>query len=662
MNELSRKQKKFIIDNAGRISVDEMARQLGVTDRILRRALKDMGIDAGAEIDREPPREKGKSGDRRLGVVTLAAQQPSLKWIAIAAAVVIALTSIVYGRGINYPFVFDDHHAILDNIPLKNPANIIYAFFDPAIFSDQPERRMYRPIVTASYVFNMVVFKDNMIPWHLFNFIFHIANGILLFLILDYFISKKEIALIVTALFTAHPAATESVIFLAARSTIMAGTFILLSIYYFLRWSREKQNYLWLAISAASFGLGLLCKENVIMLVPLYPLIFWAATDADLSEHFDRENIIAYAVMIGIALLFMAMRTFAFDLKTAVLGRSSRPFSAQIMTQAGVWWRYFGTMFWPIWMNVYREIDLSKNLVLKGGGVFGQPNLWIIGWILMAAPVILTRRNRLAFFGAAFAVIMLLPETATTLNLLSADRRMYFPMIGLALIVASPFRRDGGIEFSAAQLKAWIALMTAILLLYIPLSIKRIGDWQTEKTLFYNSVRLTPKAYVSWHGLGFVFGQEDKLDKAELCLKQALEIDPNYGASLRLLGAIYLKQQDPAKAMPFLEKAVRVEPLAQRGWYNLGLAYMMVNDVAKGEAAFKKAVEQDKYYAQAYNNLGVIYQRQGKYEESYRQFEMAAKVEPGNGQYRRNVERAKQILINANNGLDPMTGGPKQTP
>ena len=625
MVDLSKKQRKFLKENADRLTFEQIARELGIAERKLRSAIKEMGLTPRAQVAVE--NHEGAFHSR--------------KWIAGVTVAVILLTAAVYGRSVNYPFVFDDHHAILDNDPLRSFSNLLVPFVDASIFSDQPGRRMYRPIVTSSYILNWAVSGSESGTWHLFNLIFHVLNGVLLFLLLDLFIARRSISALAAAAFTVHPAATETVVFLAARSTLMAATFVLLSTYFFARWSLAK-NGKFAVLSSVAFVLGLLCKENVIMLVPIYPVIYWAATGVSASEIFTPRTLKTWGTLLGIAVAFLVLRKVGFDLKTAVLNRSSRSFSDQLLTQAGVWWRYFGTALWPIWLNVYREIDVSRSIWTAGGGMFKQPLLWHMGWVAMASITILLRKNRVAFLGAFFATVILVPETVTTLNLISADRRMYMPLAGLALIATSVFRRTR--EKEPWNAKVWIGLFAAAVVLYIPLTFHRVGEWRTEKSLFESSIRHTPGSFVSWHGLGYVYAQMEEMDKAIVCLKNALTIKTKYGASLRLLGAIYLKQNRTAEALPYLEYAVKVEPLAQRGWYNLGIAQLNMGKLMDAEKSFLKAVEQDKYYSQAYNNLGIVYERRRLLKRAETAYGMAVELEPGNDKYKGNLDRLRKKI------------------
>ena len=627
MATLSKKKRDYISKNINRASIEEIAEKLGVSEAEVKREVRRMGL--------KTDEDRGKHEAGRL-------RPHSIKWTAAVTILAALFTALIYGRALNYGFVFDDHHAILDNVPLHYMYNFSKAFTDPTLFSNQPGRRMYRPIVTASYILNYVMFDERPGGWRVLNLFFHAFNGVLLFLLLDLFISRRLVSAIIAIIFIAHPAASEAVQFIAARSTLMAAFFVLVSFYCFVAWTVVRRRG-WLTGGAVALALGLLCKENVIMMLAIMPIIYWAKTSATLNETFSREAWKGYLPFIIVGVVFLLMRKWGFNLNTAVLSRPGRPLYAQLLTQAGVWWIYFVSILWPINLNVYRNIDMVKSGIIPGAGIFGQPVVWVLGWILMAALVVIGRRNRMAFLGAAFAAIILIPETVTALNLLSADRRIYMPLAGAALIVASPFwekdEKGNGVRF-----KVWFGLMSASLFCYVVLSVFHISDWRTEKTLFQASIRDTPKAEISWHGLAYVFAQEHQLQRAEWCLHQSLSLRPTYAASLRLLAAIYIEENRNQDALVLLEKAVRIEPMSQRGWYNLGLAQMNLDMDTEAEKSFIEAVRQDAYYHQPHNNLGIIYQKQGRMAEAVREFAEAVRLDPQNERYQLNLKRAQAQL------------------
>jgi len=627
MATLSKKKREYISKNINRASVEEIAERLGVSEAEVKREVRRMGIKT--EDDR---------GEYEAGRL----RPHSIKWTAAVTILAALFTALIYGRALNYGFVFDDHHAILDNVPLHYMSNFSKAFTDPTLFSNQPGRRMYRPIVTATYILNYVMFGEKPGGWRVLNLFLHAFNGVLLFLLLDLFISRRLVSAIIAIIFISHPAASEAVQFIAARSTLMAAFFVLITFYCFVAWTVERRRG-WLIGGAVALAIGLLCKENVIMMLAIIPIIYWAKMSATLGETFSRAAWKGYLPFIIVGVLFLLMRKWGFDLNTAVLSRTGRPIYVQLLTQAKVWWIYFASILWPINLNVYRNIDMVRSGIIQGAGIFGQPVLWVLGWVAVAALVIIGRKNRMAFLGAAFAVIILIPETVTALNLLSADRRIYMPLAGAALIAASPFwkkdEKGNGVRF-----KALFGLISAALFCYVVLSIFHIPDWRTEKALFEASIRNTPKAEISWHGLAYVFAQEHELRRAEWCLHQSLSLRPNYAASLRLLAAIYIEQNRNQDALGLLQKAVRIEPMSQRGWYNLGLAQMNLGIDDEAEKSFIEAIRQDAYYHQPHNNLGIIYQKKGRYAEAVREFAEAVRLDPENQRYQLNLKRSRELL------------------
>jgi len=51
-------------------------------------------------------------------------------------------------------FHYDDAHSIVENRAIRDLGNILHFFIEPALFSNERNMAMYRPLVTLSYAFN----------------------------------------------------------------------------------------------------------------------------------------------------------------------------------------------------------------------------------------------------------------------------------------------------------------------------------------------------------------------------------------------------------------------------------------------------------------------------------------------------------------------------
>ena len=107
------------------------------------------------------------------------------------------------------------------------------------------------------------------------------------------------------------------------------------------------------------------------------------------------------------------------------------------------------------------------------------------------------------------------------------------------------------------------------------------------------------------------------------------------------VGAEFLKQGKLTEAIAEFRQAVTVDPTYGAAWRNLGFALDKAGQVDEAVTAYQKAVELEPE-VNAYNNLGVLYDKKERYAEAIREFEKALKLSPGNATVQKNLEQARQ--------------------
>ena len=120
------------------------------------------------------------------------ASQKTLSLIAIAVLTVV--TSAVYARALNSPFVFDDSGSVSDNRSIVRLWPLIGDSEQPGPLNpakDLPTSG--RPLVNLSLALNYQIGRLNPVGYHVFNLIVHVMSALLLMAIvrrtlcLDYF-------------------------------------------------------------------------------------------------------------------------------------------------------------------------------------------------------------------------------------------------------------------------------------------------------------------------------------------------------------------------------------------------------------------------------------------------------------------------------------------
>src|SRR5262249_19807894 len=146
----------------------------------------------------------------------------------------------------------------------------------------------WHPLTWLSHMLDVQLFGLN--PWghHLTSLLLHLANTLLLFLVLRRMTGTVWPSALVAALFGLHPLRVESVAWVAERKDVLSGFFFLLTLlayhsYVDRRSTQHARPYYFLALIL--FALGLLSKPMLVTLpFVLLLLDFWPLERTDLGR------------------------------------------------------------------------------------------------------------------------------------------------------------------------------------------------------------------------------------------------------------------------------------------------------------------------------------------------------------------------------------------
>ena len=137
----------------------------------------------------------------------------------------VLVPSVLYFRVINFNFVnFDDTNLITDNYNIIGDiGNVPRAFITDAYLSHQSN--FYRPLQTVSFMIDAQISGQNPWAYHLTNLILLILISIALFILLNRLGIKREIALLLSLLYSVHPMLTSAVCWIPARGDLFLTLF-----------------------------------------------------------------------------------------------------------------------------------------------------------------------------------------------------------------------------------------------------------------------------------------------------------------------------------------------------------------------------------------------------------------------------------------------------
>jgi tetratricopeptide (TPR) repeat protein len=527
----------------------------------------------------------------------------NLVWVLLIPVVVISL----YASAIDAPFAYDDRVHIIEN-PQVISFRGLSDRHSLSAFIETPMGWSGRPLLFLTYGWNYSSSGLQASAFRWLNIIIHTINALLVFRItwtMARWTSRTSSQAFWTGvaagvLFAAHPLLTESVTYIAGRSSSLCGTFYftgLLAIAYAGNCSGRRQ---WFAVAAvlACTAIGLLVKQDAITLLPGSATLIWFAWPKD--QNFRRRLTITgiLAAALGGLLILDASSmsvvsrvTSGNEALVSAGFEQTMPFVPYVLTSIKEWSFYY---LWRLFVPVHLSVDPASAEITNpiSGAV-----LLSIGAIaaMMAFALYFRRRDRLA--AAAIILIVVSPLAAYCVFPLAdvvAEHRAYITAIGAVMLAASAFGK--------AARPAMVAALAVVS--YGWLTVDRNAIWSDEALLWEDAARKAPEKLRPHLNLASLYQVRSQPDRAIAQYEFVLARNPDHPAALSNLGALYLSMNERDKAEKLLEPA---------------------------------AGRQVKF-APVYLNLAVVRIQQMRFDEALKLLERAREINP------------RQLLVSHNRG------------
>lgn len=584
---------------------------------------------------------------------------------------------IVYARTFSVPFVFDDVHAIVQNIRIRE--------WSPELLMTD------RPLVELSLALNYALDGLNPAGYHVVNLLLHLLCGLLLydiarrtFRLTGVLAGREDAAACFAALvFVVHPLQTESVTYVISRSELLMALCYLgvLELVLLAEVHPSRRAVLWvLAIAVAAFGMT--AKPIMVTLPftvwwlarwvlapPTRPRIAFAETP-DVVEVPRRWplHLGVLATLVVLAVLFAEGRHpgAGFDIDLDPLD--------YFRTQLGVTWHYFRLFLWPSG----QVLDYDWPLAMR----WDTATVLVpaFGWVLvLAALAWLARRGRrAATFWLGFAIVALLPSSSLIpIADVAFEHRMYLTVGALAVLVT----------LAGGTLAPRIAavLGAVVVVAFAAAAIARNEVWRDPVTLWTDNLAKTPAKQRVYRNLEEAYqrrGDETgmrrvvmteietlrrlhrddprnvevltglanglarigRTEEALAAVRDAVRLDPRDAVARAAHGALLMQLGRPEEAIAPLEMAEALIE-GKMGWIerdtrriiqgNLGWAYAAIGRTDDAIRVLRTAAADDN--VSAMNNLGSVLGRVGDWEEAQQVLERAHRFDPNDPNVQSNL-------------------------
>lgn len=529
--------------------------------------------------------------------------------ILISAVFAVYLVTIAAG------FVYDDNTQVLANRWIRDIGYIPEILTSSGTEFMGKKANTYRPMLHLVFMAEFHAWGLNARGYHFVNIVFHAANTVLVFIVAALMFqsplrngpggarvirfprqnAQGYIApFFAAAFFATHPINVEPVAWASAIPELTYTFFLLLSFYLYMRSGEGGRGLL--AISAASFFLGLLSKETAVSLLALIAAYDFASRGWGMLRLW--KNYVPYMAALA---AYAAIRTYAVG---GIIHHKQAALSAfeSLLNAFPLLFQYFWKLLLPI--------DLKVIYIFTPAASFADIRV-LAGVALVtltAAGALLARKNRVIFTSIFWMLVPVLPVlyVPALSNSAFAERYLYLPSAGFGVLLAYLTRGalnrafDGGLRGAARP--ALIAAV-ALVVIYSAASVKRSFVWLDELSLWKDTVEKTPASRYAQYNLGVAYGAAKDHERAIAHYREAIRLDPNYVSAYYNLAWTYNATGNEAGAIENYMHVLRLEPNASAAHYNLGLIYMKNKMFDEAIAEFEGAISANPGYAEAKQKL-----------------------------------------------------------
>ena len=580
----------------------------------------------------------GNSGHDRIGMFRRR-WQPIIIYLLLALGV-----WVVFGQTIHHDFVdLDDPVYVTHNAHVCSGLTWKGAGWAFANFA----AGFWHPLTWLSLMADAQLYGLRAGGFHLSNVVLHLANTVLLLILLRRLTGALGRSAVVAALFALHPLHVESVAWISERKGLLSTCFFLLSLLAYARHVSgvrcqvsgaqhevvshvpcHASRFYWLAL--LFFACGLMSKTMVVTLpVVLLLLDYWPLRRFESSTLNSQRSTLPHllwekAPFLGLALVAGWLTIHAEKDIGALAQGEILPLPVRMANAALSTVRYLSQTVWPADLVVFYPYPSSFTT----GPVLGS--LLLLALISLAA-IWLGRRFPYLAVGWFWYLITLSPVSGLIQvgGHSRADRYTYVPLVGIFLIAswgladlcASWRYRRAGLRTAGVGVLAGLLMVAHT----------QTAHWRDSVSLWTHALACAPDNPEARHNLGDALAAQGKLPEAIQQFERALQLKPDHVLAHDALGVALATQGRLDDAIPHFERALQLKPNFAIGHYNLSVALAAKGKLVEAMRECETTLRLKPDHAEAHQNLAVALATQGKLNEATPHFQQALRLATAQG-------------------------------
>ena len=545
-------------------------------------------------------------------------------WICLALTFA---TTAVFWQVCTYDFVnYDDPLYVYENPNIQ--AGITLKTIKWAFTTGYAN--FWHPLTWLSHMLDWQLFGSNPAGHHLVNLIFHIANTLLVFLVLKRMTGALWSSAFVAALFALHPLHVESVAWVAERKDVLSIFFWLLTMWAYIRYVKQSSvaNYL---LTLLVFALGLMAKPMlvtlpfVLLLLDYWPLarIPQGQEKKHTDTHFHRlyPLILEKIPFIVLSAVFSVIAFLAQRSGEAVAPLTAISIKLRIYNALISYVEYIEKMIWPSRLAMFYPHSGQNVSVLHA--VISAAVLLVITILVLRFAK--ERRYLVTgwfwYLGTLVPVIGLIQVGSHAM----ADRYSYITLTGLFIIIAwgLPELLE---KWPHRKTALWASSLIVLSALAICAHLQQ-RYWKNTLTLCEHALKVTDNNYEAHFCMTDMLLKQGRIEEAIWHNTEALRINPYCLDAITGLGTALYKAGRIDEAIYYYERALKMNPRFAPACANLAVALI-------AEGKFAEAVRHCRIALATMDiipihiTLGCALLKLGRFEEAVAEYRKALSAMP----------------------------------
>lgn len=492
----------------------------------------------------------------------------------------------------------------------------------------------WHPLTWITHMLDWQLYGAHPTGHHLTSMLLHVANTLLVFMLLERMTASPGRSMLVALLFGLHPLHVESVAWVAERKDVLSAFFWLLANGAYLRYVRSPGvgRYVPVLLAAAA---GLCAKPMAVTLpFTLLLLDYWPLKRLDPEAPSLRtlwRLVLEKTPLFALAAASSVVTVVAQRSAGAVVSLEHYSLIVRVANAMVAYATYVWKTVWPSGLAV----------------PYPHPGADLPAWKLVVSILILAvvtffavrarRRHPYLLVGWLWYVGTLVPVIGLVQvgPQAMADRYTYVPLIGVFVMVAwgipsavgpllaskkaesstdsEPVRRETGLLAVTFLIVPVLTFATWI----------QLRHWRDDLTLAARAVAVTRNNAVAHNQLGLALFRRGRAADALPHYQEAVRISPGFAEAHNNLGGALAALDRIGEALEQYGKALDIEPAYPEALLNLGVALVRQGRLDEAVERFEEAVRLRPDYGKAHANLAVAYYTLGHLERARREIDLA---------------------------------------